>query len=297
MWIVKIYELKLVFTFSCLSLKNSTCFNQSAMKSKIILIAACFLSPVFVFAQHHGAFKKYEYVQGTDTLPYRLLLPAFYDPSKQYPLIIFLHGAGERGNNNESQLNHGGRVFKNDSIMLNYPAIIVFPQCSRHSAWGTARLKKDSATKRLLITYPKDLPPRKDMELVMDLIPELETNYPIDKERLYVGGLSLGGIGTYELVYRMPDTFAAAFVMCGAGDTANAKKMKETSWWIFNGQKDSAIYVEHAIAMSDALKSAGASVKLTVYPEDGHNCWDDAFIEPGLFDWMFEKKLKANEGP
>lgn len=266
------------------------------MKNKIILITAWFLLPTFVFAQHHGAFKKFEYLHGADTLRYRLLLPAFYDPSKQYPLVIFLHGGGERGNNNESQLNHGGRVFTNDSIMLNYPAIVVFPQGARHSRWGTAKLRKDSTTKGFLITYPKDLPPRKDMELVMDLIPELEATYAIDKKRLYVGGLSLGGIGTYELVYRMPDIFAAAFVMCGAGDTANAKKMNGTSWWIFNGQKDSAIYVEHAIAMSDALKAAGTRVKLTVYPEDGHNCWDDAFKEPGLFEWMFARKLKANSG-
>ncbi|MEO8567835.1 MAG: prolyl oligopeptidase family serine peptidase, partial [Ginsengibacter sp.] len=95
-------------------------------------------------------------------------------------------------------------------------------------------------------------------------------------------------------VYRMPKTFAAAFVICGAADPSTAKKLKKTNWWIFHGQKDSAISVEYGKEMATALKKAGAKVKLTIYPEDGHNSWDDAFKEPGLFEWMFSKKIKIN---
>ncbi len=269
------------------------------MKNKIILFAAWFLLPAFVSAQHHGAFQKYQYIQGTDTLPYRLLLPASYshfDTTTKYPLIIFLHGAGERGNNNNSQLNHGGRLFTNDSIMLNYPAIVLFPQCAKRSRWSYFQMHKDTGNKIPTITFPLDLSPTKDMQLLLQLLAELDTSYFIDTQRIYVGGLSLGGMGTYDIVYRNPGKFAAAFPICGAADPAAAKNMTGTAWWIFHGQKDLGISVEYANAMERALKKEGADVKLTIYPEDGHNSWDDAFKEPGLFAWMFEKKLKPVAG-
>lgn len=262
------------------------------MKTKIIVLAAFFYwLPAIATAQHYGSFLKLWFIRDTDTLPYRLLLPAHYNPSKQYPLVLFLHGSGGRGNNNGSQLNTVNNVFHNDKLMLRYPAIVVFPQCAKRSSWNTMIRRRDTA-KKWTYTFPADVEPRKDLQMVMDLIKELETNYPVDKDRLYVGGLSMGGVGTYELVHRMPDTFAAAFVICGAGDTKNAKDMKQTAWWLFHGQKDSAIYAAQAEAMEVALKKAGADVKLTIYPEDGHDSWDDAFKEPGLFAWMFEQKLK-----
>lgn len=265
------------------------------MKNKIILIVvAFFLMPAFVIAQHYGKFQKYWFIRDADTLPYRLLLPAHYDSSKQSPLIIFLHGSGERGDNNSSQLNHGGNIFTNDSIMLNYPAIVVFPQCSKGSSWNKLRTLKDSASQIKTYTFPKNSQPKKDMELVMELLPDLEKSYSIDTNRIYVGGLSMGGFGTYDIVNRMPHTFAAAFVMCGAGDLTTAENMKETSWWLFNGEKDSTVFPVNARNMADALKKAGATVKLTIYPEIGHDCWDEAFKEPGLFEWIFEQKIKRD---
>ncbi len=263
------------------------------MKNKIVFIATLiFLTPSFLFAQHHGSFEKFWFVKETDTLPYRLLLPANYDSQKKYPLILFLHGSGERGNNNASQLNHGGKLFTSDSIMENYPAIVVFPQCAAKSRWSSQMIQKDIVVKKGKIGPPPNAPPTKDMQLLMDLITELQNSYPVDKRKMYVGGLSLGGMGTYDLVYRMPKTFAAAFPICGGGNVSTVKNMKNTSWWIFHGQKDSSVLVEYSKTMAAALKVAGAKVKLTIYPEDGHNSWDDAFKEPGLFAWMFKKKLK-----
>ena len=262
------------------------------MKTRILLILITFALVPVTFAQHHGTFRPYWFTRGSDTLPYRMLLPARYSPIQKYPLVIFLHGSGGRGDNNGSQLNNGGSVFIRDNIMLNYPAIVVFPQCAKRSSWTTTIMRRDTS-KKWTYTFPDNADPRKDLQLVMDLIADLETNYPIDKERVYVGGLSMGGMGAYELVHRMPNTFAAAFIICGAANTKNAKDMKQTAWWLFHGQKDSTIYVEQAEAMEAALKKAGADVKLTIYPEDGHDSWDDAFKEPGLFAWMFEQKLKA----
>lgn len=263
------------------------------MKSRKLLIFYClFLIPAFVSAQHYGTFKKYWFVKDTDTLPYRMLLPARYSHLKQYPLIIFLHGGGERGNNNESQLNNGGTLFIKDSIMLNYPAIVVFPQCDKRSSWTNLISHKDSVSKIRTYEYPKVSPPKKDMRLVMELITDLKKISSIDTQRIYVGGLSMGGFGTYDIVNRMPETFAAAFVICGAGDTASAPNMKETSWWLFHGEKDSTVFPENSRMMEEALKKAGAEVKLTIYPDEGHDSWNDAFKEPGFFEWMFKKKLK-----
>ncbi len=265
------------------------------MKNKIILIvAAFFLMPAFAIAQHYGSFQKYWFIRDADTLPYRMLLPKNYDSSIQYPLILFLHGGGERGDNNTSQLNHGGKVFTSDSIMLNYPAIIIFPQCSKGSSWTKMRSQKDSVSKIRTYTFPKESRPKKDMELVMKLLPDVEKNYSVDTDRVYVSGLSMGGFGTYDIVNRMPQTFAAAVVMCGAGDLTTASNMKQTSWWLFNGEKDSTVFPVNARNMADALKKAGADIKLTIYPEIGHDCWNKAFIEPGLFEWMFKQKIKRS---
>lgn len=262
------------------------------MRSNFFFIVAAFcLLPVIATAQHHGSFKKFQFIQAEDTLPYSLLLPYRYDSFKKYPLLLFLHGSGERGDNNNSQLNHGGNLFTKDSIMENYPAIVVFPQCAVKSSWSDYTTHIDSASKLRIFEFPQNPPPKPDMALVMLLIKDLKQNFSIDTKRMYVGGLSMGGIGTYDIVNRMPKTFAAAFAICGAGNPATAKNMKKTSWWLFHGEKDSTVLPENSRIMASALKKAGAKVKLTIYPQDGHNSWDDAFIEPGLFKWMFAQKI------
>ena len=130
----------------------------------IPILACFFLIPSAVVAQHHGAFKKYWYIQESNTLPYRLLLPVRYTLAKKYPLILFLHGGGEKGNNNTSQLNHGGRLFVSDSIMLNYPAIVVFPQCAKHSSWTNFSSQKNTVSKIRTYTFPRGSAPKKGYE-------------------------------------------------------------------------------------------------------------------------------------
>ena len=104
---------------------------------------------------------------------------------------------------------------------------------------------------------------------------------------MYVGGLSMGGMGTYELVRRMPDKFAAAIAICGGADPVTAQQISKPSWWIFHGLKDNVVDPQLSKNMAAALKAAGADVQLTLYPEDGHDSWDDAFKEPQFFSWMF----------
>lgn len=260
------------------------------MKKIFIFLAGIFLLVPFAKAQDSSLYEKHLFLQNGDTMPYRILLPLNFDVHKKYPLVLFLHGSGERGNDNEKQLVHGGNLFLTDSIRKNYPAIVVFPQCANTSFWSNIGFHYDSATKKETIEFKEDGEPTQAMKLLMRLFKKLEKDYRLDDKRLYAGGLSMGGMGTFELVRRMPSTFAAAFAICGGADTATSQQMSKTAWWIFHGLKDNVVDPQFSRDMAEALKKAGAEVKLTLYPEDGHNSWDDSFKEPELFVWMFSHK-------
>ncbi len=240
-------------------------------------------------AQDLNLYQKKWLIDGRDTLPYRLLLPQDYDASKKYPLILFLHGSGERGNDNEAQLVHGGRLFLQDSVRKNYPAIVVFPQCAANSFWSNVSIISDSIKGTRIFNFKPDGEPTKAMELLLELVKELTDTYPLDKNRLYIGGLSMGGMGTFELVRRKPKLFAAAFPICGGANAATAKKLKGPSWWIFHGLKDNVVDPVYSKIMAAALKDEGAKVKLTLYPEANHNSWDSAFAEKELMSWLFSQ--------
>ena len=256
-------------------------YNLFILFTSVISLAA--------FAQN-DAYKKHLYIEGGDTMPYRLLLPKNYDASKSYPLILFLHGSGERGNNNEAQLVHGSSLFLKDSIRKKYSAIVVFPQCDANGRWSSLDIKVKSENTKNILYSPQTNEPTRAMKLLLGLIKSLEKNYKINSKRRYVGGLSLGGMGTFELVSRMPNYFAAAFPICGGSDPQEAKKMINTRWWIFHGAKDNVVLPDASRIMVTALKKAGAKVKFTLYPNANHNSWDPAFAEKDLLPWLFSNK-------
>lgn len=260
------------------------------MKKILLLIPILFFMMDAAYAQDLSAYTKHVFIQNNDTMPYRLLLPINFDVHKKYPLILFLHGSGERGNDNEKQLLHGGDLFLKDSIRENYPAIVVFPQCAAKGFWANIGSHYDTATKKRVMEFKEDSQPTKEMTLLLGLLKTLGKDYPLNKRKMYAGGLSMGGMGTFELVRRKPKTFAAAFAICGGANPATAKKMNKTAWWIFHGLKDPVVDPQFSKDMATALKKAGAEVQITLYPEDGHNSWDDAFKEPSLFKWMFSHK-------
>ncbi len=245
-----------------------------------------------ISAQDYSLYRKELFISGKDTMPYRLLLPENYSPGKTYPLILFLHGAGERGNDNESQLVHGGNLFLKDSIRKNFPAIVVFPQCSADSYWSNIIPKYDSTGKRIGFVFSDGGTPTKAMRLLMELFHQLHKKFKIDKRMEYAGGLSMGGMGTFEIVNRNPGVFAAAFAICGGANPETAKNISTTAWWIFHGLKDDVVNPEYSIDMANALKAAGADVKLTLYPEANHNSWDSAFAEPDFLPWLWSHRLK-----
>lgn len=241
--------------------------------------------PVLAQAQNNNLFDRGSFISKTDTLPYRILFPEKFDATKKYALIIVLHGAGERGNDNNAQLVYGPKLFLNDTIRKKYPAIVVYPQCPANSYW--ANVKIESGTTRVF-NFQEGGEPTRAMSALLGLVDQLLDKPYVNKKQVYVGGLSMGGMGTYEILRRKPNAFAAAFAICGGDNTNNAKKYaKKVPLWIFHGNKDSVVPFDHSQVMYDAINAAGGNPKFTIYAGVDHNSWDNAFAEPNLIPWLF----------
>lgn len=260
------------------------------MKTKLVLILVVglsFLHRQELYAQSFESYEKHQYIKNNDTLPYRLLLPEGYQKGKKYPLVIFLHGAGERGNDNEKQLTHGGSLFVSGENRQKYPAIVVFPQCSQKSYWSNVKIA-GSGTNRVF-EFTNGGTPTFPMQLLIELMKDLDKQYGISQQQVYVMGLSMGGMGTFELVNRMPETFAAAIPICGGANTATAANLKGTKWWVFHGGKDDVVLPRYSEEMVAAMKKNKVSVKFTLFPDANHNSWDATFAQPGLLKWLFSQ--------
>lgn len=177
-------------------------------------------------AQDTSLFQRKLFIHHSDTLPYRILLPENYDVTKKYPLVYFLHGAGERGSDNQRQLIHGAALFLHPQNRSRFPAIIVFPQCPANSFWSNVVIANTSDVEHRF-DFQKEGNPTLAMALAERLLHSLLATYPIDKKKVYAGGLSMGGMGTLEIVNRNPKLFAAAFPICGGANPATAKKLKK----------------------------------------------------------------------
>ena len=241
-------------------------------------------------AQDTTLYLKREFFSNGDTLPYRMLYPENYDRSKEYPLILVLHGAGERGNDNEKQLLHGSKLFLDPKVRKKYPAIVVFPQCPRESYWSSVSIDRTKTPLVLDFDYSRHV--TMALQQAMALVQQMVKEESVDERRVYVTGLSMGGMGAFEAVYRYPDVFAAALPICGGGDTARYKEV-ETPFWIFHGTDDTVVDVAYSRAMVDKLKELNVKVKYTEYTGVKHNSWDNAFAEPGFLKWMFRKRRKS----
>jgi predicted peptidase len=236
-------------------------------------------------SENMEAFEKMEFTDNSGTLPYRILFPNNYDKEKNYPLILILHGAGERGTDNEAQLTHGGNLFLKKELREDYPALVVFPQCPEESYWSN--VEKTGSMMFAEFAFQEDGDPTIAMLQLQKLLLDLKGTYRIDDNRIYVGGLSMGGMGTFEIVRRNPDTFAAAFSICGGAHPKTATTIKSVPWWVFHGDADMIVDYEHSQKMVEALKKEGADVKFTTYEDVNHNSWENAFAEPELIPWLF----------
>lgn len=244
-----------------------------------------FLALFFSFSGLAQQFEKNLFENNSGSLPYQILLPKDYDESKEYPLLFFLHGAGERGNDNELQLTHGSRLFLQKEIQEQFPAIVVFPQCPKDSYWATIV----SRAVPLKFEYSENPTKNKTLDLVEGLFEELVSNYEVDENRIYVGGLSMGGMGTFELVYRNPNTFAAAFAICGGANPKISAKIRKPVWRIDHGEIDEVVPITHSERMVAGLQKAKAQVSFNRYPGVNHNSWDLVFADPTFLPWLFSQ--------
>ena len=201
------------------------------------------------------------------TVKYVVYVPKAYNPEKPHPTILFLHGAGERGDDGQVQAKVGlGPAIKKAEEKWNY--IVIFPQVPKGKNFT-------------------------DIEkLVLAMIDKTKKEYKVDEKRLYCTGLSMGGMGTWFLACKYPDLFAAVAPICGRGNPADAAKIKDLPIWNFHGDKDTAVNIKGSQDMIDAIKAAGGSPKFTIYPGVGHNSWDKAYNEEKLEEWFSQHAKK-----
>jgi predicted peptidase len=214
---------------------------------------------------------------------FRLLKPLEPEKGKKYPLVLFLHGAGERGSDNLAQLKH----FPEKMILAEYrkafPCFLVAPQCQEGKQWVDAPWSDRNPT-------PMAAEPSEMLAQAIAALEKVrrEHSAEIDPARIYLTGLSMGGFGTWELALRHPDWFAAAAPICGGGDESKAQRLKPLPLWAFHGQKDTVVWPERSQRMTAAVNAAGGTAKLTLLPDVGHNAWDAAYqLKDGVLAWMF----------
>jgi predicted peptidase len=198
-------------------------------------------------------------ISETVKLQYLLYLPKDYAKEKEWPLLLFLHGSGERGSNLELVKKQGPP--KLISQGQDFPFIVVSPQLpADYKDWS-----------------PKAL---------IELVNHIEHKYKVDKKRIYVTGLSMGGYGTWNLALEYPDRFAAIAPVCGGADTLRAAVLKDIPVWVFHGARDNVVPIEEDSAMVEAVKRSGGCVRFTIYPEAGHDAWTETYNNPEFYDWL-----------
>lgn len=210
--------------------------------------------------QHPQSFEKP--VMITLGMRFLLYLPKGYDQqdARKWPLIVFLHGSGERGDDIEKVKVHGPP--KLVAAGQDFPFIIVSPQAPRNTIWNS--------------------------ETLNILLDELIARLPVDVERIYLTGLSLGGHATWSIAAARPERFAAIAPVCGAGDVQTACRLKNLPIWAFHGKKDSVVSLKDDQDMVDAVKACGGDVKFTVYPGVGHDSWTETYANPALYQWFLQ---------
>jgi predicted peptidase len=233
----------------------------------LIILSGCAAKVQVGTGQHANVFTK------TATkdiqLNYLLYLPKEYSKTdKQWPLILFLHGAGERGSNIDQVKSIG--LAKLAAEGKDFDFIIVSPQCPQDGWWS------------------------EQAEALKLLVEDIAGKYRVNSSRMYITGLSLGGAGTWSMIVKYPDLFAAAAPICGGGDPVMARyRLVKLPLWVFHGAKDNVVPLKRSGEMVDAARAAGnQDVQFTVYPEAGHDSWTETYNNPKLYEWFLNHEKK-----
>jgi predicted peptidase len=238
----------------------------------------------WTLAEEPVGFESREY-SGADgsSLLYQFLVPPDYkqgDAGQRHPLLIFLHGAGERGNDNKAQLVHGRQFM--EALARDHGCFVIAPQCPSGKKWVEVNWSAPG----------HDLPdkPSEPMGALLQVLHLVQQQFRIDSDRLYVMGLSMGGYGTWGMIQRNPEMFAAAVPICGGADNDKADCIKDIPIWCFHGGKDGVVPTVRSREIIEAIRDAGGKPKYTEFPGVGHNSWSPAFAEPELPGWLMAQK-------
>ncbi len=200
---------------------------------------------------------------------YWIYLPPDYQEQECWPLLLFLHGSGERGDDLELVKKHGPP--KLIAAGRQFPFIVVSPQCPKNQWWQPVEL--------------------------IALLDHIVATYKVDEDRIYVTGLSMGGFGTWSLAAYRPDRFAAIAPICGGGEIYWAKNLARLPVWAFHGGKDRGVPPERSERMVEAINKEGGNAKLTIYPDAGHDAWTETYNNPEFYQWLLKQKRSAKQQP
>jgi predicted peptidase len=232
------------------------------MICSFIFIAACAsTSKINLGNQTPQKFR--QVIRKAINMDYLLYLPKDYQTTKKkkFPLMLFLHGAGERGTVLKKVAIHGpAKLIKQGK---EFPFIVVSPQCPPNEWWN--------------------------IDVLNELLNEITKKFRIDENRIYVTGLSMGGYGTWSLALTYPDRFAAIAPICGGGNPLLAESIKHLPIWVFHGAQDEIVPLKNSQDMVDALEKVGGKVKFTIYPEAGHDSWTETYDNPDLYEWLLSQ--------
>lgn len=223
----------------------------------------------------------YDHEETGVTIPYRLIVPEVYDEKYVFPLVVFFHGAGERGYENEHQLDNCVQQIANKMPK----ALILVPQCSHgnqwvDTPWGDGCYSVD------------EVPESDEMMAVMDLIEEIKQQYSIDEDMVYAAGISMGGFAVWDAMVRHNDVFAAGVAVCGAGDPSKAELLKDTPMFVYHGTDDDTVPFSGSEEMVAAIEAAGGTkVQFVEFDGVGHGIWGQVFNLESLYKELKKCKL------
>lgn len=214
---------------------------------------------------------------------YRLLKPSKVEPNKQYPVILFLHGAGERGDDNRMQLLYLPEMMSQDEYRRDFPCFLIAPQCRAEKKWVDVPWGSDKSEE------VKD--PSEQLLAAMEILEEVLKDPAADASRIYLTGLSMGGYGSWDAAMRYPDKFAAVVPICGGGNEKGADRIAKLPIWAFHGDEDQAVPVARSRRMIEAIRNSGGEPKYTEFKGVGHNSWTPAYTDKeGCIPWMFKQR-------
>ena len=232
------------------------------------------------------------------TMGYRLFVPDKYDPTRSYPLVMFLHGAGQVGSDNEAQVaNDEATVWARPEEQSKHPSFVLAPQSNMDPNADKTINNFGKIGWTSLMLYGPDRPfePEDQLVTAYDILQKVSNEYNIDQKRIYLTGLSMGGFGTFALAIAHPDAFAALVPIAGGGDPAKLATISKIPIWIFHAQADPTIPVQMSRDSVKALEDAGGTPKYTEYPADtyffptAHFSWIPAYTNPEMRDWLFQQ--------